>query len=346
MTPRPVLGGRGGGAAGRRPRAWASRARIKTPGPRIVFRRRYGLYYLLNFLEGWRKQIFLCFAGFLLVKLYDVDLLHMFILQGAVQAIGWVVCPRIGRLIDRVGERRVLGLYYVLMVAVFLGYVLSTNRYVLCGLYVVDGTFFFFAMALTTYAGSFAAVRAHGHPERGRGGEPHCRRGHAAGQRAAVAGEPAARCSCSARSARWRAWPRRDCCPARCPRRPCRAAGSGTIADWMSPTLARHLSRRVIQNNIGLPVDVWRIRGSIGLHWGGSFDAGSVRNCYSVWRLRKKRREEMIARTGMAAGLLCVLFASQAGQGAIVSTFDTDLDGWSMVKANGTLQWERCRRQP
>ncbi len=130
--------------------------RIKTPGPRIIFRRRYGLYYLLNFLEGWRKQIFLCFAGFMLVKIYHVDLLHMFILQGVVQALGWMISPHIGRLIDRTGERRVLGLYYVLMVAVFLGYVLGANRYLLCGLYVVDGTFFFFAMALTTYAGKLA----------------------------------------------------------------------------------------------------------------------------------------------------------------------------------------------
>ena len=37
---------------------------IRSEKPRLVVRREYGLYYLLNFLEGWRKQIFLAFAGF------------------------------------------------------------------------------------------------------------------------------------------------------------------------------------------------------------------------------------------------------------------------------------------
>ena len=79
---------------------------VKTPGPRLVFRRRYALFYLLSFLEGWRKQIFIAFAGFLLVERYETPLETILLLWLAIQAIGYVSAPRVGRLIDRVGERR------------------------------------------------------------------------------------------------------------------------------------------------------------------------------------------------------------------------------------------------
>lgn len=129
---------------------------IKTPGPRIVFRRRYGLYYLLSFLEGWRKQIFFCFAGFLLVRRYGTRLETMLLLWGAVQVIGYFSAPRVGRLIDRIGERRILVFYFICLTGFFVGYAVIPNRYVLYVLFVIDSAFFVFAMALTTYVGRIA----------------------------------------------------------------------------------------------------------------------------------------------------------------------------------------------
>ncbi len=125
--------------------------RIKTPGPRMVFRRKYKLYYALNFLEGWRKQIFMCFAGYLLIRKYDTPLETMLLLRIAVQVIGLVAAPRVGRLIDRVGERRVLMFYFASLVLFFIGYALVDNVAVLMVLFVIDNAFFVFAMALTTY---------------------------------------------------------------------------------------------------------------------------------------------------------------------------------------------------
>src|SRR2546428_481189 len=40
------------------------------PRPRLVVRRRYGIYYALTLLDGSRRQIFSTFAVFLLIKVY------------------------------------------------------------------------------------------------------------------------------------------------------------------------------------------------------------------------------------------------------------------------------------
>jgi len=135
--------------------------KIKTPGPRLVFRRRYSLYYILCFLDGWRKQIFMCFAGFLLVKVYHADLKTMLILWGVVQVIGYMASPSVGRLIDRVGERRILVFYFTCLTLFFLGYAVIESIPALYVLFVIDSAFFVFAMAMTTYVGRLAPPAEH-----------------------------------------------------------------------------------------------------------------------------------------------------------------------------------------
>lgn len=134
---------------------------VKTPGPRLVFRRRYALFYLLSFLEGWRKQIFTAFAGFLLVERYQTPLETILLLWLAIQAIGYVSAPRVGRLIDRIGERRILVFYYACLTLFFVGYATIPVKHVLYALFVVDSAFFVFAMALTTYVNRIAPSREH-----------------------------------------------------------------------------------------------------------------------------------------------------------------------------------------
>lgn len=135
--------------------------KIKTPRPRFVFRRKYALYYLLCFLEGWRKQIFVAFAGYLLVRYYDVKLETMLLLWLAIQSISYLAAPPVGRIIDRIGERRVLMFYFACLTVFFVGYAFIKNRYVLYGLYVIDSAYFVLAMALTTYVNKIAPKSEH-----------------------------------------------------------------------------------------------------------------------------------------------------------------------------------------
>jgi MFS family permease len=129
---------------------------IRTPKQKLVFRRRYLTYYVLNFLEGWRKQITVAFAGFLLVRVHGARLPEMIALSAGIQAIGYVALPRVGRLIDRIGERRVLFFYYTMVTAMVLCYAFVRAKYLLYAVFVVDNATFVLAMAITSYVGKLA----------------------------------------------------------------------------------------------------------------------------------------------------------------------------------------------
>ena len=118
---------------------------------RMVLRKRYWLYYLLTFLSGARRQIFVVFAGFLMVEKfgYTVGEISLLFLLNA--TINMWLAPRVGRLIARWGERRALVFEYGGLVFVFTGYAFVEHAGLAAALYVVDHLFFALAIALTTY---------------------------------------------------------------------------------------------------------------------------------------------------------------------------------------------------
>ncbi|MEM7403784.1 MAG: MFS transporter [Pseudomonadota bacterium] len=117
----------------------------------MVLRRRYWLFYGLVFLSGARRQIFVVFAGFLLVQKFgfDVGLIAVLFLANAVMNI--FLAPWIGRLIGRFGERRALVFEYLGLVGVFTTYAVVDNGTLAAVLYVVDHMFFALAIAIDTY---------------------------------------------------------------------------------------------------------------------------------------------------------------------------------------------------
>lgn len=118
---------------------------------RIVFRREYSLYYLLIFLEGCRRQIFSIFASFALILVYKVPLTNMLALQFINALMIAATAPHIGKLIDRVGEKRPLKFYSVGLIVVFLGYATFHNVYALYALFLIDNVLFSFSIGFNTY---------------------------------------------------------------------------------------------------------------------------------------------------------------------------------------------------
>jgi MFS family permease len=148
-------------------------ARMRMPGahlqrPKFVWHRRYWLYYVLAFLFGARKQIFITFGPWVLVRVFGQPA-YVFAQLWIVSAlIGMVFQPALGRAIDRFGERAVLIADAVLVFAVCLGYGLAhllPVRAAALGLlfacYVADNLLFGVNMARSTYLSKIAVRPDH-----------------------------------------------------------------------------------------------------------------------------------------------------------------------------------------
>lgn len=127
---------------------------FESPTPQhkhIVLRKRYGLYYALTFMAGARRQIFVVFAGFMMVEKFGYaveDMALLFLVNGALTIF---LAPQIGKLIGRWGERRALTLEYIGLIGIFVGYAFVTDGRVAAGLYILDHVFFAMAIAIKTY---------------------------------------------------------------------------------------------------------------------------------------------------------------------------------------------------
>ena len=117
----------------------------------IVLRKSYWLYYLLTFLSGARRQIFVVFAGFLLVEKFNYSASSIALLFLANFTFNLFFAARIGKLIGKIGERRALTIEYIGLIAVFTSYAVVDNAAIAGALYIIDHFFFAFAIAIKTY---------------------------------------------------------------------------------------------------------------------------------------------------------------------------------------------------
>ena len=121
------------------------------PLQRTPLRRRYWLYYVLQFLMGSRRHIFTTFAIFLLVRTYEVPAETITVLFLINNLIGTFFYRQIGRIIARFGERRALTVNFMFLIPVFLGYAYVPVLPILYVLFVVDHMLFGFRIALQSY---------------------------------------------------------------------------------------------------------------------------------------------------------------------------------------------------
>ncbi|TNF89397.1 MAG: MFS transporter [Gammaproteobacteria bacterium] len=117
----------------------------------MVLRRRYWLYYLLTFLSGARRQIFVVFAGFLMVEKFGFTVAQMSLLFLVNGVLTIYLAPRIGRLVSYWGEKRTLSLEYGGLVCIFTAYAFAESAWFASALYILDHVFFAMAIALKSY---------------------------------------------------------------------------------------------------------------------------------------------------------------------------------------------------
>jgi len=117
----------------------------------VVLRKEYWLFYVLTFLEGCRRQIFSIFAGFTLIFVYKMTVENMVVLQLINATMIALTAPRMGKIVDRVGEKKPLFWYAIGLILVFIGYATTRSLGVLIALYLLDNVLFSFSVGFTTY---------------------------------------------------------------------------------------------------------------------------------------------------------------------------------------------------
>ncbi len=118
---------------------------------KLVFKKSYWLYYLLVFLSGARRQIFMVFAGFMLVEKFNYSVSSISLLFLANYVFNLLFASKLGNIIGIIGERKALTFEYVGLSLVFVAYAFVENAKVAGALYIIDHFFFAFAIAMKTY---------------------------------------------------------------------------------------------------------------------------------------------------------------------------------------------------
>lgn len=122
---------------------------------KMILRRRYWLYYALQFMAGARRQIFMVFAGFMMVERFGFEVHEITALYLINLVINMVLAPMIGHAVGRYGERGTLLVEYIGLVVVFLAYggiyYFGWGVVIAAVLYVIDHMLFALALALKTY---------------------------------------------------------------------------------------------------------------------------------------------------------------------------------------------------
>ena len=139
----------------------------KRIGKRFVLRKEYKVFYGLSILFGARKQIFITFGPWVLIKIFGQGVATFAMLSFFIAGLGIVFKPFIGYLIDSVGERFVLAGEAVSLIFVCLGYAFTQGilanfgleritLYVICVLFVLDQMLASVSMARATYVKKIA----------------------------------------------------------------------------------------------------------------------------------------------------------------------------------------------
>ncbi len=122
---------------------------------RMVLRRRYWLYYALQFMSGARRQIFVVFAAFMMVERFGFavhEVTALFIINFIANM---VFAPVMGKAVGYFGERVALVFEYAGLALVFLAYggiyYFGWGALLAACLYILDHLFFALAFALKTY---------------------------------------------------------------------------------------------------------------------------------------------------------------------------------------------------
>jgi predicted MFS family arabinose efflux permease len=104
-------------------------------------------------------QVFHSFGTLVLVRDYGLGVTYISLIMLASAVVNLFASPIMGRLLDRLGERRTLSVSYVLLALCFVGYATFHNALALAALLVCINMLVLMSMGLQTYVNRIAPAR-------------------------------------------------------------------------------------------------------------------------------------------------------------------------------------------
>ncbi|WP_291329664.1 MFS transporter [Desulfovibrio sp. UCD-KL4C] len=118
---------------------------------KMILKSKYWLFYALTFMAGARRQIFVAFAVFLLVKKFGYSIQEITALFVINNIINYFLNPAIARAVNKYGERKILSIEYACLIFIFTAYAFTTSPLVGAMLYIMDNIVFGFSMGIRTF---------------------------------------------------------------------------------------------------------------------------------------------------------------------------------------------------
>jgi len=139
---------------------------LKAPRQRFYFAKKFKKYYFMEVFYGSRKQIFLTFAPYLLIREYGADPSMMALLLAICSIFIMFCSPLIGKLIDKIGYKKVMIGDTLILVVVCLMYGFSHRLFtpgfaliIVCCNFVLDQIISVASMANNVYVQRISSNR-------------------------------------------------------------------------------------------------------------------------------------------------------------------------------------------
>ena len=138
----------------------------KAQRPKVYFHRKFSKFYALELFYGARKQIFMTFAPFVLIKVYGFSTAYLALLLSICAAVNIVGAPLVGKITDKVGYRAVMIWDTVILCFVCLLYGFARELFapkvalaVVCVNFLLDAIISTTALATNIYVRELASSR-------------------------------------------------------------------------------------------------------------------------------------------------------------------------------------------
>jgi len=137
-------------------------AKMESPknNRKLFLKKEFSLFYVLSVVNGARKQIFITFGPWVLIKVFGQGVSTFAMIGFITAALGIFFKPWVGHLIDKKGEKFVLGAEAVFLFLVCIGYAVAENTgfaiTMVCACFIIDQLLNAAAMARATYVRKIA----------------------------------------------------------------------------------------------------------------------------------------------------------------------------------------------